>query len=29
MLLLLDVFILDRKTQWFKKLNLFSRHEEV
>lgn len=29
LLLLLDVFILDRKTQWFKKLNLFNQHEKA
>ena len=28
LLLILDVFILERKTQWFKNLNLFDRHEE-
>ncbi len=28
LLLILDVFILERKTQWFKNLNLFERHEE-
>ncbi|QNR22604.1 MULTISPECIES: VWA domain-containing protein [Croceimicrobium] len=29
LLLILDVFILERKTQWFKNLNLFDRHEEL
>lgn len=28
LLLFLDIFILERKTQWFKNLNLFDRHEE-
>ncbi|MCR9152978.1 MAG: VWA domain-containing protein [Croceimicrobium sp.] len=28
LLLMLDIFILERKTQWFKNLNLFDRHEE-
>jgi len=28
LLLILDSFILDRKTQWFKRLNLFERHEK-
>jgi len=28
LLLLLDAFILHRKTQWFKNLNLFARHEK-
>lgn len=28
LLLILDIFILERKTQWFKNLNLFARHEE-
>lgn len=28
LLLVLDVFILERKTQWFKKLNLFDRYEK-
>jgi Ca-activated chloride channel family protein len=28
LLLILDALVLQRKTQWFKKLNLFARHEE-
>lgn len=28
LLLILDIFILERKTQWFKKLNLFKDHEK-
>lgn len=27
-LLILDVFVLERKTQWFKKLGLFEKHED-
>lgn len=29
LLLMLDIFILERKTQWFKNLNLFDRNEEI
>lgn len=28
LLLILDVFVLERKTQWFKKLGLFEKHED-
>src|SRR5690606_40475151 len=27
--LFLDIFLLDRKTQWLKKLNLFNEHDDI